>query len=142
MLSGSCLCGTVAYEISGDLGPIGNCHCRTCRKAHSAAFATTARVDRTAFRWTKGDTVVTSFESTPGKKRHFCPRCGSHLMAAWDNTPYVIVRVGSLDTDPGRKPVVHIWTSLKAPWHEITDEIPQFAESAPGAVQAKTTTKR
>jgi hypothetical protein len=131
MLSGSCLCGAVRYEIAGELGPIGNCHCRTCRKAHAAAFATTARADRTAFRWSVGESVVASFESTPGKKRFFCPRCGSHLIAAWDAAPHVIVRVGSLDTDPGRRPVVHIWTSQKAPWHEISDGLPQLAESAP-----------
>jgi hypothetical protein len=131
MLSGSCLCGSVTYEISGELGPIGNCHCRTCRKAHSAAFATTAGVLREAFRWTKGDDVVASFESTPGKKRFFCPRCGSHLVAAWNDAPHVIVRIGSLDTDPGRGPVVHIWTSQKAPWHEIKDAIPQLPEGRP-----------
>jgi hypothetical protein len=129
MLSGSCLCGAVAYEIDGSLGPIGHCHCRTCQKAHAAPFATTARLDRAAFRWSRGADVVAHFESTPGKKRHFCPRCGSHLMAAWDDQPTVIVRVGSLDGDPGGRPVVHIWTSQRAPWFEITDALPQFSEA-------------
>jgi hypothetical protein len=138
MLLGSCLCGDVQYEIDGALGPIGNCHCRTCRKAHAAAFATTARVDRQRFRWSKGGERVTSFESTPGKRRFFCPRCGSHLVAAWEGAPTVIVRVGSLDSDPGSGPVVHIWTSQKAPWHEIPDALPQLAESpSPSGAQPK-----
>ena len=110
------------------MGPIGNCHCRTCRKAHAAAFATTARVARDGFRWTRGDDVVAAFESTPGKKRFFCPRCGSHLMAAWDGADHVIVRVDSLDDDPGTRPIVHIWTSQRAPWHEIADALPQLSE--------------
>lgn len=131
MLTGSCLCGTIAYQIAAKLGPIANCHCRTCRKAHSAAFATTASVPRDSFAWTKGEDVVASYESTPGKRRFFCPRCGSHLIAAWNDAPNVIVRVGSLDTDPGRGPVVHIWTSHRAPWHQITDAIPQLPEGAP-----------
>ena len=38
MIAGSCLCGAVAYEADALSGPIGHCHCRTCRKAHSAAF--------------------------------------------------------------------------------------------------------
>lgn len=135
-LAGGCLCGAVRYAVQGPLGPMGHCHCRTCRKAHAAAFATTARAARGAFRWTAGEEVVTFFESTPGKKRYFCPRCGSHLVAAWDDAPHVILRVGSLDDDPGGRPVVHIWTSQKAPWHAITDGLPQLEEGAPAPPDA------
>jgi len=131
MLSGSCLCGAVRYAVNGALGPIGHCHCRTCRKAHAAAFATTARAARGDFRWTAGADVVTAFESTPGKRRWFCPRCGSHLMAAWEGEDTVIVRVGSLDDDPGSRPLVHIWTAQRAPWFEIADSLAQFAEAPP-----------
>jgi ADP-ribosyl-[dinitrogen reductase] hydrolase len=132
-LTGGCLCGAIAYEIEGPLGPLGHCHCRTCRKAHAAAFATTARVPRARFRWSKGEELVARYESSPGKKRSFCPRCGSQLIAAWDDQSDVILRVGSLDTDPGTKPLAHIWLSEKAPWFEPTDSLPRFAESYAGA---------
>jgi hypothetical protein len=131
MLSGSCLCGSIRYAIDAPLGPIGHCHCRTCRKTHAAAFATTARVPRNAFHYVSGAGLVTSFESTPGKRRFFCPRCGSHLVAAWDDQSEVIVRVGSLDDDPGTRPAVHVWTSERAPWHTITDDLPQLEEGRP-----------
>jgi hypothetical protein len=133
MLRGSCLCGRIRYEIDGELGPLGNCHCRTCRKAHAAAFNTSARVPRERFRWTAGESEVAGYESTPGKTRYFCARCGSHLIAAWAGQAHVVLRVGSLDDDPGTKPRVHIWTSHKAPWHEIADALPQFAEAPPAA---------
>ena len=42
MIIGSCLCGSVEYEISGD---IVHCHCETCRKAHGAAFSSVASVN-------------------------------------------------------------------------------------------------
>ncbi|HVP29252.1 MAG TPA: GFA family protein [Myxococcota bacterium] len=135
-LHGGCLCGAVRYEVDGELGPMGHCHCRTCRKAHAAAFATTARVERSRFRWTAGEGALSSFESTPGKKRFFCPRCGSHLIAAWEGAPEVIVRVGSLDDDPVSRPVAHIWTSQRAPWFELTDALPRFAEGPPSAPPA------
>src|SRR5215469_12297221 len=32
MLTGSCLCGSVAYEVEAPAGPIVHCHCTTCRK--------------------------------------------------------------------------------------------------------------
>ena len=129
MLSGSCLCGAIRYEIAGQLGPHralplphvpeGSRSCIRYNRSHA----------RSDFRWASGEDVVASFESSPGKRRFFCPHCGSHLIAAWDDAPNVIVRIGSLDSDPGTRPVVHIWTSLKAPWHEITDDLPQFSES-------------
>ena len=130
-MKGSCLCQTVAYEVDRLAGPIGHCHCNTCRKAHAAAFATTARVDRASFRWLAGKEAVGSFESTPGKLRHFCTRCGSHLMAEWKTQPQVIVRVATLDEDPGSRPAGNIWVSHDQPWLAHGPDIPSFPEAAP-----------
>src|ERR1700687_5300149 len=99
-LKGSCLCGSVRYEIDQLDTPIGHCHCRTCRKAHAAAFASTARVDRSDFRWLSGQAALGAYESTPGKLRRFCTRCGTHLIAEWTAQTQVIVRVATLDEDP------------------------------------------
>ena len=131
MLKGSCLCKSVSYE-SGDLiGPIGHCHCATCRKAHSAAFATTSRVSRDSFKWTTGFELVRSYESSPGKRRHFCGNCGTHLMAEWEGQDSVILRLGSLDTDPGKAPTGHIWISHTVPWLSYGVDLPRFDEGAP-----------
>lgn len=115
-MKGSCLCGAVEYQVDSLDMPISHCHCNTCQKAHAAAFATTAGVMREHFRWLKGQDVVASFESSPGKKRHFCPRCGSHLVAVRANQPHVIVRVATLDEDPGVVPQAHIWVSHDKSW--------------------------
>ncbi|MBI1251134.1 MAG: aldehyde-activating protein [Alphaproteobacteria bacterium] len=126
MLQGSCLCGAVAYE-SGPLAtPIGLCHCRTCQKAHASAYAATARTARADFRWTRGGDLVAAFASTPGKKRWFCPRCGTHLMAEWTDQDQVILRVGSLDTLLDQRPVVHIWMADATPMLEPPAGLPMF----------------
>ena len=131
MIRGSCLCGAVAYEAAGLAGPVVHCHCRTCQKAHSAAFATTARVERADFRWTSGDGVRASIESTPGKLRHFCPRCGSHLMAEWRDAPQVILRIASVDAGLAAQPVAHIWTSQAATWDLGRDDLPRYPQGLP-----------
>ncbi|MGO4003013.1 GFA family protein [Pseudomonas fluorescens] len=115
-LRGSCLCQAIAYEVDQLDMPISHCHCHTCRKAHAAAFASTAGVMREHFRWTRGENLLACFESSPGKLRHFCPRCGSHLIAERPAQPHVIVRVATLDDDPGATPEAHIWMSHAVPW--------------------------
>jgi len=131
VLRGQCLCGEIRYEINGPIGPIGHCHCKTCRGAHAAAFATTARVARQDFKWTVGEESLCAFESSPGKKRFFCPSCGSHLVAARDHEDEVILRVGSLIDDPGSKAVIHIWTDEKAPWFDLNDGLPALPRGVP-----------
>ena len=131
MLKGSCLCGGVTYESGDLLGRIGHCHCRTCRKAHGAAFATTSRVARSSFRWVSGTELLGSYESSPGKHRHFCTRCGTHLMAEWEGEDSVILRLGALDTDPGQVPAGHIWTSHAVPWLAYGPELPMYPEGVP-----------
>ena len=38
------------------------------------------------------------------------------------------VALGSLVDDPGIRPTKHIFVGSKAPWFEITDDLPQLDE--------------
>ena len=38
----------------------------------------------------------------------------------------VMIPAGAIDQDPGIRPQSHIWVGSKAPWVEITDDLPQF----------------
>jgi ADP-ribosyl-[dinitrogen reductase] hydrolase len=127
-LSGSCLCGAVRYEVDQLDMPIGHCHCRTCRKAHASAYVTTAGVLRDHFRWTVGEKKLRSYESSPGKLRHFCSECGSHMVAERPAQPHVILRVATLDDDPQLRPTLHIWTSHDVPWLASDDDLPRHPE--------------
>ncbi|CAD5201187.1 GFA family protein [Pseudomonas sp. FEN] len=130
-MKGSCACGAVEYEIDSIDMPIGHCHCHTCRKTHAAAFASTAGVKREHFRWLKGQERLTAYESSPGKLRHFCSRCGSHLMAERPALPLVIVRVATLDEDPGVVAEQHIWVSHDVPWLQY-EEMAEYPQWQPG----------
>ena len=119
-MKGSCLCGAIKYEVSRLDMPIIFCHCKTCRKAHAAPFTATAGVMREHFKWLQGRAKLASFESSLGKLRHFCSICGTHLVAERPAQPYVILRVATLDEDPGVKPMAHIWTTHDVEW--LSDE--------------------
>jgi hypothetical protein len=57
--------------------------------------------------------------------------CGSPLVAA-DSGKITEVAWGTVDGDPGMRPEEHIFVGSKAPWHEITDALPQHKEWPPG----------
>lgn len=130
-MTGSCLCGAVRYEITGSFKAIGHCHCSICRKSHGAAFATWGIIDPDQFRWTAGEALLQGHESSPGALRCFCSRCGSPLVCTFHGAVGEVV-VGTLDDDPGARPSEHIFVDSKAPWHEITDALPQHADWPPG----------
>jgi hypothetical protein len=118
MLNGSCLCGAVAYEADAPLARIVHCHCQTCRKTHGTAFSSVTAVPRDKFKWLRGADLLSAIESSPGKFRRFCSRCGSHLMAERTAQPVVLLRLGCLDTPAKDVPQVHIWRSDAASWYD------------------------
>jgi len=130
-IRGSCLCGTVRYEISGAFSVAGHCHCGMCRKAHGAAYATWAFVEPGAFRWSAGVESLGRYASSPGRERCFCTKCGSPLAATHDGNVSEVV-LASADGDPGVRPSERIFVKYKAAWDEITDALPQHAEWPPG----------
>ncbi|MBM4218187.1 MAG: GFA family protein [Gammaproteobacteria bacterium] len=130
IVRGHCLCGDVAFELAGQPEFVQNCHCSRCRRARSAAHATNAFFRREQLTWTRGEERVENF-ALPGAKRFgqaFCRRCGSPAPRVVASTGYVVVPCGSLDDPPGRAPRGHIFVGSKAPWHEITDGLPQWEE--------------
>jgi hypothetical protein len=130
MIHGSCLCGQIKYELAGGVELINNCHCRMCRKAHGAAFGSFLHAASQGFRWTAGEGLVERYESSPGSFRAFCRVCGSNMPVLEDGGE-VNIPAGTLDDDPGVRPIVHIFVGAKAPWFEIEDGLPQFEEFPP-----------
>jgi len=118
MIRGSCLCSKVTYSISGNIGKITHCHCSTCRKAHGAAFSSVAAVQIDDFEFTSGKKLIKCYPSSQDKVRCFCSNCGSHIYAHREGQSHYVVRLGTLDDDPGVRPVNHIWVSEKAPWYD------------------------
>jgi len=129
MITGSCLCRGIRFEVTAELGPIAQCHCEDCRKANGTAYATNSPVARSGFRFVCGEELLLRYQSTPGKHRCFCSRCGSPIFSIFDRDPDTYrLRVGSFDGDPGLRPAVHGWVSDRARWERLPDDgLPRFA---------------
>jgi hypothetical protein len=130
-IHGSCLCGDVAFELSGPIEPLGHCHCSICRKHHGAAFASFGATSASAFRLLRGREGIRRYASSAQGVREFCGRCGSSLPGA--AAEQVFVPLGLLDGDPKLAgPLPHVFVASKAPWYEIADDAPRFDAFPPG----------
>ena len=125
---GSCLCGAVAYEFDGPVDRFILCHCSRCRRSRSAAHSAQVFLPAERFRWLRGEEDIRRYQYPgAGFTPSFCSTCGS-LMPRTTDSGLAIIPAGSLDQDPDGRPQMHIFVGSKAPWFEITDDLPQFRE--------------
>ena len=122
MTSGSCLCGSLTYQVTSKISDVVHCHCVTCRKAHGAAFSSVAFVAAEGFRLL-GAENLNSYESSSGKHRFFCKNCGTQVYAKRENADYVVLRLGSLDTALPNKEIAHTWMSERADWFDLDADL-------------------
>jgi hypothetical protein len=132
-VAGSCLCGAVAFAATTLPRRVVNCHCSLCRRSRAAAFSSTLSVPRAAFRWSRGEARVRSY-ALPAPRQYgtdFCVDCGSLVPSAAPGSASAMLPAGAIDTALPPLPAVHLYVASKAPWHDIVDAAPQFAELPP-----------
>ncbi|HKQ15214.1 MAG TPA: GFA family protein [Steroidobacteraceae bacterium] len=128
MHSGSCLCGTVRFEVEGNFESFYLCHCRHCRKDTGSAHAANLFSSTATLRWLSGQDQVTVFNLPGTRHRHcFCSICGSALPDLQMNGTLLKVPAGTLDTDVLIRPDAHIFCASKANWDDALEKIPKAA---------------
>jgi hypothetical protein len=115
---GSCLCGTVRYEIDGLFEVMSHCQCSMCRRHHGAAFATFVTVPLSGFRWVAGEDALSTYQSSAYGKRTFCSKCGSIMPVVEPDTGIAFCPAGNLDGELGIQPQGHRFVGSQLPQHE------------------------
>jgi hypothetical protein len=101
VIHGSCLCGSVRYDIDGPFEVMSHCQCSMCRKNHGAAFATFVSVPISGFRWVAGEDQISTFQSSNYGKRNFCSQCGSITPVVESDTGVAFCPAGNFDGELG-----------------------------------------
>jgi hypothetical protein len=126
-LSGRCECRAVRYEVTDEFLYAANCHCSNCRASTGSAFKPFAGIEREKLQVVEGaDTLLVWGDDDANHTR--CGICGSLLYSVVRDGAYVHVAMGSLTDDPSIRPTGHIFVGSKAPWFEVTDDLPQSEE--------------
>ncbi|MFL5922158.1 MAG: GFA family protein [Gaiellaceae bacterium] len=126
-LRGRCECGAVRYTVADEFLYAMNCHCSRCRAATGSAFKAMAGIEREKLDLVEGaDGLLVHGDDDLNDTR--CAACGSLLYSVVRDGEYVHVALGSLVDAPSLRPTHHIFVASKAPWYEITDDLPQHDE--------------
>jgi hypothetical protein len=124
-LRGKCECGAVTYRVADEFLYAMNCHCSNCRAATGSAFKPFAGIEREKLEVTDGAEKLLVWGDDDANHTR-CGVCGALLYSVVGER--VHVALGSLADAPSIRPTGHIFVGSKAPWYEITDDLPQHEE--------------
>jgi hypothetical protein len=103
---GSCYCGAVEIEASGDPIDMGYCHCNECRRYSTAPVSIFTLWKPENVKVTKGEQVLGKFTSSEMSDRRYCAKCGGHVMIDHSTLGLADVRVPLSNFT--FKPTVHL----------------------------------
>ena len=112
---GSCRCGKVRFEASGEPLLTMACHCSGCQHMTGSAFSLSEGYSADAFRLVAGETVI---GGTHGKTRHHhCDHCKSWLYTEPEGVEHFInVRSTMFDEPRSEPPFVELHLEEALPW--------------------------
>jgi hypothetical protein len=76
---GSCFCGAVKFEVSGQPAAMGYCHCESCRHWSAGPVNAFTLWPSQALKVTQGADQIGTYSKTPASLRKWCKQCGGHL---------------------------------------------------------------
>lgn len=125
MITGSCCCGAVRFELLAAPSMMGTCHCSRCRKLGASAIVFVRKED---LKWVQGRDQVQRFEPAPPYKytRCFCRICGSSLGEILSEEDSFPIAANALDGEPDLRNQFHEFVAEKPGWYEICDQAKQF----------------
>lgn len=76
---GSCFCGEVRFEVSGEPAAMGYCHCESCRHWSAGPVNAFTLWKPDALKVTQGASSIGTHHKTPISFRKWCKKCGGHV---------------------------------------------------------------
>ncbi|KAJ5921072.1 hypothetical protein N7466_009398 [Penicillium verhagenii] len=124
MTTGSCFCGNVKYEFSGEPAAKSICHCLSCRKITGSTYTTNFIIPETNFSKISGilRKCTAKHENGMDLTVNFCENCGTTIFktaSAKDFAGVIILAAGTVDQGQGvekAKPERELWVKYRGNW--------------------------
>ena len=124
---GSCLCGSVKYELSGDFQSFFLCHCTRCQKDTGSAHAANLFAKAGTLTWLQNEDDVRTYKHPNSlHTKSFCQKCGAALPTLAESINSVVVPAGSLDSPVPILPTASIFVGSRATWSMDLSNVPCF----------------
>ena len=101
---GSCFCGAVQIEVTGEPAAMGYCHCASCRSWSAGPVNAFTLWSPSSVKATKGADQIGMYHKTDKSHRKWCKRCGGHLFTEhplWKLTDVYAATIPELAFKPG-----------------------------------------
>lgn len=124
MITGSCCCNAVRFELAKSPSFVGTCHCSRCRKVGASTIAFVKREDLS---WIAGKECVQVYKPDAPYiyERCFCKICGTSLGEILSSESSFPIAANTLDGETGLLNQSHEFVAEKPSWYEICDGAPQ-----------------
>ena len=104
---GSCFCGAVELQVTGEPAAMGYCHCSSCRKWSAGPINGFTLWQPSSVQVKKGADQIASYNKTPQSARKWCKSCGGHLFT--EHPPWNLTDVyAATIPDFPFKPALHV----------------------------------
>jgi hypothetical protein len=124
---GSCLCGCVKYELSGDFQSFFLCHCTRCQRDTGSAHAANLFSKASVLTWLQGEGDVKTYQHPNTlHTKSFCQNCGSALPTVAESINSVVVPAGSLDSAIPISPTAKIFVASCSSWSVDLSNVPSY----------------
>jgi len=122
-LTGSCLCGSVRFEVTEPFDRVTQCHCTSCKKLSGGVGTSNGRARTESIRIVSGRDVIRTYQPSEGSAKTFCSECGSNLFGGgWPESEHTSVRLSTLDAPFEERPAAHLYVRSVAPWETLPDD--------------------
>jgi len=105
--TGTCFCGAVEVEVTGEPAAMGYCHCQSCRTWSAGPVNAFTLWTPDNVKITKGADQLGKYQKTETSIRQFCTECGGHVLT--DHPTFGLIDVyAALLPDLKFEPAVHV----------------------------------
>jgi hypothetical protein len=105
--TGTCFCGAVEIEVTGNPEAMGYCHCASCRSWSAGPVNAFTLFKNDNVKVTKGQAHLGHFRKTERSDRQFCTKCGGHVMTYHPHWGLMDVYAATIPSQTFT-PVVHV----------------------------------